>query len=64
MQVELNEEEREAILEILNHALPNLREEIRKTDNFEYRDRLKQQARVLRTVIARLTAASEAVASD
>lgn len=63
MQIELSEEEREAILEILNHALPNLRAEIHKTDNFEYRDKLKQQERVLRTLIARLTAASEAVAS-
>ncbi len=61
MHLELNEEERQALLEVLNHAIPNLREEVYKTENFDFREELKQRELVLRNLLARLMAAQEAL---
>jgi hypothetical protein len=62
-QVELNEEERQALLDVLNHALPVLRGELFMTENHGSREELKRRERLLRTLIARLVAAGEPVNS-
>lgn len=54
MLVPLKEEEREALLEVLGEALRNLREEVYKTENFDYRQELKHREEVVKTLLARL----------
>lgn len=54
MQVTLTENEVSALLEALNSYLPNLREEIGKTENYEWRQSLKAQEQTLTGVIAKL----------
>lgn len=54
MLVPLKEEEREALLEVLGEALRNLREEVYKTENFDYREELKHREEVVKTLLARL----------
>ena len=54
MLVPLKEEEREALLEVLGEALRNLREEVYKTENFDYREELKHRDEVVKTLLARL----------
>lgn len=54
MQIQLNEQERQALLEILEDALPNLSEEIYKTENFDYREQLKQRQAVVKALLERL----------
>ena len=56
MQIVLNEEEKKVLAEILNEALPNLREEVYKTENFDYREQLKQRESVVRTLLSHLAA--------
>ncbi len=58
MQVTLNEEERQTLLEVLNEVLPNLREEVYKTESFDYREQLKRRETLLKTLVARLSAAA------
>lgn len=54
MQIQLNEQERQALLEILEDALPNLSEEIYKTENFDYREQLKRRQAVVKALLERL----------
>lgn len=54
MQLELTLEEQQALLNVLEEALPELREEIRKTDDFEMRESLKRREVFLRQLYARL----------
>jgi len=60
MQIALNDEEKQTLLEILNEALPpeasGLREEVYKTENFDYREELKRREGVLKALLARLSA--------
>ncbi len=42
MQISLNNEERQTLVGILNEPLPNLREEVCETENFDYREELKR----------------------
>lgn len=58
MQVTLNEEERQTLLEVLNEVLPDLREEVYKTESFDYREQLKRRETLLKTLLARLSAAA------
>jgi hypothetical protein len=58
MQIALNDEERETLLEVLNEVLPNLREEVYKTENFDYRQQLKRREALLVSLRARLSAAA------
>jgi hypothetical protein len=58
MLVALKEEEREALLELLGEALRNLREEVYKTENFDYREELKHREEILRTLLAHLEQAA------
>ncbi|MBI3670780.1 MAG: hypothetical protein HY237_13490 [Acidobacteria bacterium] len=58
MQIALNEEERQTLLETLNEALPNLREEVYRTESFDYREQLKHRETLLKELLARLAAAA------
>lgn len=58
MQVALSDEERRTLVEILNETLPNLREEVYKTENFDYREQLKQRETLVKDLVARLSAAA------
>ena len=54
MQLDLNQEERKVLSEILNETLPNLREEVYKTENYDYREQLEQRESVVRELLSRL----------
>ncbi len=58
MQILLNDEERQTLVEILNETLPNLREEVYKTETFDYREQLKRRESLLVSLLARLSAAA------
>jgi hypothetical protein len=54
MQVTLTETEIEAVLKALNSYLPNLREEIGKTENYEWRQEMHAEEEALTGLIAKL----------
>ncbi len=54
MQVNLEANEISALLDALNSYVPQLREEIGKTENYDMREDLKAQEAALGTVIAKL----------
>jgi hypothetical protein len=54
MDVKLTDNEVTALLEALNSYVPQLREEIGKTENYDMREELKAQEAVLNSVIAKL----------
>jgi hypothetical protein len=54
MQVNLEENEIAAVLTALNFYLPELREEIGSTENYDMRESLKAQAAALTSVVAKL----------
>ena len=58
MQISLSDEERQTLVEVLNEVLPNLREEVCKTENFDYREQLKRRESLLVGLLARLSAAA------
>ena len=54
MQVNLQENEVAVLLAALDHYIPSLREEIGKTENYNYREELKAQEAALSGVVAKL----------
>ncbi len=54
MQVNLNEGEVSALLTALNWYIPELREEIGKTEDYDMREQLKAQETALTGLIAKL----------
>jgi hypothetical protein len=54
MQVNLDEGEVSALLSALDFYLPQLREEIGRTENYDMREQLKSQEQVLSALIAKL----------
>ncbi len=54
MKIDLSVEEAEALLRLLDWTLPELREEVHKTDSEAMRGRLKEQERVLGRLKERL----------
>lgn len=56
MKIELSMEEVEALLRLLEWTLPELREEIYKTESEPMRNRIKEQERVLGLLKERLDA--------
>ncbi len=54
MQIMLNDEEKRTLVEVLNELLPNLREEVYKTENFDYRSELKRRETVVKSLLDRL----------
>ena len=60
MQITLNDEQRRALVETLSETLPDLREEVCKTENFNYREQLQRSEQLLRNLLSRLAVAAEA----
>lgn len=57
MGITLADEECQMLAEILNDALPNLREEVYKTDNYSFREQLKRREAMIKSLLERLAAA-------
>jgi len=54
MELSLSEEEREILSEALNGILSSLRQEVYKTENYDYRKQLQQKEAVLKGLLSRL----------
>lgn len=54
MQVTLDSNEVSAVLDALNTYIPQLREEIGKTENYDMREDLKAQAQALTSLVGKL----------
>ena len=59
MQLTLNDEEQQVLLEILLEVLPNLREEVYKTENFDFRVHLKRRKETINTLLGKLGAPTQ-----
>src|SRR5258708_6835079 len=54
MQLQLSEEERQLLAELLDQDFRNLREEIYKTDSFDYKEALKARERLLVGLLSKI----------
>jgi hypothetical protein len=54
MEQELTDEEMQLLRQLLKNRLPDLREEVYKTERYEWRQELKQDEEVLKGLIAKL----------
>ncbi len=54
MELAMKEEERQALVEVLGEMLRNLREEVYKTEDFNYREELKQREVLVKILLRRL----------
>lgn len=54
MQIALDEEEKLTLVEVLSELLPDLREEVYKTENYDYRQQLKRRETVVKELLTRL----------
>ncbi len=54
MQVNLQDDEVGAVLQALDYYIPQLREEIGKTENYNMREQLKAQQAALRSAVVKL----------
>jgi hypothetical protein len=52
----LDEREHQAVVELIEREIPNLRHEIHHTDDREYREFLKAREQVLKTLLATVRA--------
>ena len=57
MKIDINEQERELLLEVLRTAHSSLVDEIVHTDGFEYKEMLKQKLERLKELESRVEAA-------
>ena len=55
MNLSLSEQERALLAELLDADLRELKEEINKTETFDYKEELKTREGLLRGLLARLT---------
>ena len=60
MDISLNEEECALVLRLLKQHLPELRDEVYKTENFEWRQAMKAEEEDMKALIARLEGATVA----
>lgn len=56
MQMVLTSEEQKTLVEVLSETLPNLREEIYKTESYELRRELKRREAIVKNLLSRLGA--------
>ncbi len=54
MQLEFTQEEMEYLQELVEHAHVDLREEIHRTDDFKFKQELKERERVVEAVLCKL----------
>jgi len=62
MQIILDEYENKVLRETIEDTLSNLREEVVKTESYEYREQLKRRKAALEAVLERLAQAAQTVA--
>ena len=62
MQIILDEYENRVLRESIEDTLSNMREEVYKTESFDYREQLKRRKAALEAVRERLMQAAEPVA--
>ncbi len=58
MQIEISNEGRELLHDLLESALGEIRQEIHHTKTHEYRDKLKEREVVIRDLLAKLSGES------
>jgi hypothetical protein len=58
MQLNLDENEVAALLNVLSSYIPELREEIGKTESYDMREDLKAQKQILNGIVTKLEASS------
>ncbi|HVB34842.1 MAG TPA: hypothetical protein VNJ52_10795 [Patescibacteria group bacterium] len=56
MQLTVTHEEAEVLVDVLNAYLPELREEVYKTESFDLREHWKRRETVLKALLTRLGA--------
>lgn len=56
MPIDLTTQERELVKGLLEQEIEDIRAELRRTENHEYRDNLKERERIVREALAKLTA--------
>ncbi len=61
LQINLSSDQRDLIVNIMEQYLANLRAEIGRTDNWQYRDRLKQQEAQIKDLLGMLANARQDV---
>jgi hypothetical protein len=62
MQIAVGEYENRVLRETIEDTLSNLREEVVKTESYEYREQLKRRKAALEAVLERLAHAAETAA--
>jgi hypothetical protein len=58
--IHLSDQEQQFLLELLQREIPNLREEILHTDDYEYRNFLKERERFVNDLVHHLSEESTA----
>lgn len=54
LQLELDDQEQEALVEVLKSFLSELRTEVSHTDRLAYRERLKGQEQLIKKILSKL----------
>jgi hypothetical protein len=54
MSVELSREERDLVVELLEEAFDDIRAEIRRTDNHDYKENLKVREKLVQSLLGRM----------
>jgi hypothetical protein len=55
MEIELSDEQRKALFELLNDTLPTLRQEVYRTENFEFREQLKRKEQIIKELLDKIS---------
>ena len=58
MSLEISDREKNLLVSILTSAISETREEIHRTDNFEYKEKLKTQKHLMESLLNRVSVGS------
>jgi hypothetical protein len=61
LHIELSDEEREVLAEILDSSLPKLDVEIHRTDKLEFKEALSHRRDIVKQISAKVSAANRAI---
>ena len=64
MQIMLDKREADVLLEVLRNHLPELREDVYNTENYDWRQQMKADEEVIKSLIQRLDSASAEEGTD
>jgi hypothetical protein len=59
MVIDISEKERECLFELLEREIRDLRQELHRTDSFEYKERLEQRDLVLTGILQKFSGSTE-----